>query len=63
MAAAVAGPSTALEQLNEREHAPGGAGVEGGGDRVAAAGHLLQEQARRSAGDVRTEHVKYLNRF
>jgi len=43
-AAAAAGPSTALEQLNGREHAPGGASVEGGGDRVAAAGHLLQEQ-------------------
>jgi len=43
-AAAAPGPSTALEQLNGREHAPGGAVVEGGGERVAAAGNLLQEQ-------------------
>lgn len=43
-AAAAPGPSTALEQLNGREHAPGGAVVEVGGERVAAAGDLLQEQ-------------------
>lgn len=51
-AAAAPAPSTALEQLNGREHAPGGV-VEIGTQGVATAGNLLQE-----AGHVRTEHSK-----
>jgi hypothetical protein len=65
-AAAAPGPSTALEQLDGREHASGGAVVEVGGERVAAAGNLLQEQGTAVSPamlELRTEHARYLSRF